>query len=489
LLFHSHLAYLLHLVPTIIKCSLTLYQVTHTQESASLADDTEIESPTERVLKRKSPSDDDFEPEKSIKRVKQLEFSRLDKKRKRSEDLNIETGLDTEADPSDSDESVFNPSESSSPVSSEEDPLPSPTLRRGKRNPLDPLFRDPTARCKQNEKRKKTSEDTDYTDHDSEDDIFFVPKYERNQLLDIQPRRRGKRQLDPESLPVNPDLGPQEQALADQLHACSKRALIPRHWQKDFMTLPEKLFFAADDDKDADNHKDKHREGDFLLGAHKSSEFYAIRAFQGLLQVCGHVRDFCNVLHSSPEPFIKKTIEKYLRWAVSDAGLKEEPCNIPMHVIYTKTDKEDSQEAITKFYKKLQRRANDFRRYVLLAPATDNYWPTMVGFFVTGPIVSVVTLDTTPQPSAANTASENKPSSEEKIVKPLGEDSASGINLLLYMDLSDMNRDVWGAMFLAILVGHIRNTMVKLANNYKSSWVAQFPDPYCDSGYFSDRDR
>jgi hypothetical protein len=113
----------------------------------------------------------------------------------------------------------------------------------------------------------------------------------------------------------------------------------------------------------------------------------------------------------------------------------------------------------------------------------------MVGFFVTGPIVSVVTLDTTPQPSAANTASENKPSSEEKIVKPLGEDSASGINLLLYMDLSDMNRDVWGAMFLAILVGHIRNTMVKLANNYKSSWVAQFPDPYCDSGYFSDRDR
>ncbi|KAJ6081233.1 hypothetical protein N7499_006107 [Penicillium canescens] len=448
--------------------------VTSAQERTSSVEDTEPESPAERVQKLTSPTDDDLKPEKPIKRVKQIDFSGLDKKRKRSEDLDVDTGGDTEADLSDSDYSNFTPSVSS-PISSEEDPPPSPTPKRGKKNTLDPSFRDPVPRRKNNKRRRKASEDTEYTDHDSEDEISFVPKYERNQLLDIHPRRRGKAQLEPENLPINPDLGPQEQTLAAQLHACSKKASIPRHWQKDFMTLPEKLFFAADNDK--------HGEGDFVLGAHKSSEFYAIRAFQGLLQVCGHVRDFCNVLRSPPEPFIKKTIEKYLRWAVTDAGLVVEPCNIPMHVVYTKTDKEDSQEAITKFYKKLQIRANDFKRYVLLTPARDKFWPTLIGFFVTGPIVSVVTLDTTPQPSDAN------PPSEDKSAKPLGKDNSSGINLLMYMDLSDMNRDVWGAMFLAILIGHVRNTMVKLASNYKSAWVAQFLDPYGDSGYFSDRDQ
>ncbi|KAJ5747439.1 uncharacterized protein N7511_009135 [Penicillium nucicola] len=453
------------------------------EELKSLSDhEAKPESPAESIQKPDPPSDDDLEPEKPVAHVKQLDFSDIINKRKRTKDPDVEAGGDTEADLSDSDISNFNPSESSSPASSEEDPPPSPTPKRGKKNPLDPSFKDPNPRRKNNKRRKKAS-DTEYTEHDSEDDIFFVPKYERNQLLDIQPRRRGKRQLEPEDLPINPDLGPQEQALAARLHACSKKASIPRHWQKDFMTLPEKLFFAADDDEDAENHRNKLKEGDFVLGAHKSSEFYAIRAFQELLQVCGHVRDFCNVLRSPSEPFIKRTIEKYLRWAVIDAGLSIAPDNIPMHVIYTKTEKEDSQEAITKFYKRLQSRATEFKNHILLSPATDSYWPALVGFFVTGPIVSVVTLDTTPQPPDAN------PPSADKGTKPPGDSSSSGINLLMYMDLSDMNRDVWGAMFLAILIRHIRDTMVKLAENYKSAWVAHAPGPNGDSGYFSDNDQ
>lgn len=67
-----------------------------------------------------------------------------------------------------------------------------------------------------------------------------------------------------------------------------------------------------------------------------------------------------------------------------------------------------------------------------------------MGYVVCGPVLSVVTLDSNPNPQA----------------------ETPGMRLLGQFDLSDANTDVWNTLALAISVMHIKRTMTKLAKTY-----------------------
>lgn len=284
-------------------------------------------------------------------------------------------------------------------------------------------------------------------DQESEEE-YSIPKGERNELLNNLTRERAKRLLEAVELPQGHDLSPDEQRTAHQLLTRGCMPTIHRHWEKDFSTLPESLFFSGKDDDT------KRTDSNFVLENDVGSEFYAIRAFQELLKICGNVRDYCNVLEACPSVYIKGSVQKYLRWALADAGIKAQPKTTPVHVIYCKRQDEASKAAFDKVNKRLLKLSKTWRSQLDTSQGGEGVWPALIGLVICGPVLSAITLDTNPQPQT----------------------SIPGIKFLGHFDLSDFDNDVWNTLAVAITVMHIKRTMKKLALAYNHPFVAPIFD-------------
>lgn len=217
------------------------------------------------------------------------------------------------------------------------------------------------------------------------------------------------------------------------------------NWRKDFPTLPESLFATT-----GVRYSD---DGELVFEALQGSDFGATRALQELLKIGGHVRD-CKVLPVRPQVVIQKAIQKYLRWAVNDAGLRTGPATIPVHAVYAQRSGESTLSAVTRLTKKLETLAR--RYHATLGGADATYRPTLLGFVICGPIVALVSLDTDPRSAAWTEDIEVK-------VKYLGQ-----------FDLSEEEQDVWNSIAVAISVVHVRNTMIRLAKDYSGTRVPYF---------------
>ncbi|KGO69147.1 hypothetical protein PEX1_005900 [Penicillium expansum] len=286
-------------------------------------------------------------------------------------------------------------------------------------------------------------------DYESEEE-YFIPAGERDdELLNNKlTRERAKRLLEAVELPQGHDLSPDEQRTAHQLLARGCMPTIHRHWEKDFSTLPESLFFSGKDDETQRN------ESHFVLENNKCSEFYAIRAFQELLKICGNVRDYCNILDIGPGIYIKKSIEKYLRWALSDAGVRVQPETPPVHIIYCQNQDEEPKEAFSKVAKTLEKLSNTWQSLLAAPHDGEAAWPALMGLVLCGPVLSVISLDTNPNPQT----------------------QTQGIKFLGHFDLSDFDNDVWNTLAVAIIVMHIKRTVTKLAKAYDHRFVASIVD-------------
>jgi hypothetical protein len=301
--------------------------------------------------------------------------------------------------------------------------------------------------AKQSRKKKRNISDksaslNDTVSLDSEG-TFVISRGERNELINNLTRERAKRLLDRIDLPKAHELSPDERRTAHQLLTRGCMPAISRHWEKDFSTLPESLFFPDYD------HEPEPNEFEFILQADKGTEFHAIRAFQELLKISGIVRDHCNILETSPEISIKRVIERYLRWALSDAHVRALPTTTPVYVIYCKKKRERAKAAFDQALKTLESLASTWRDQIPASPKPA-VWPSVMGFVVCGPVLSVVTLNCDPEPQT----------------------ETQGMRLLGQFDLSDLNNDVWNTLAVAISVMHVKRTMTKLAKAYKRPFIA-----------------
>jgi hypothetical protein len=272
---------------------------------------------------------------------------------------------------------------------------------------------------------------------------YAIPRKERIAIANQLTRERAKRLLEAIDLPQAHELSPDERRTAHQLLTRGCMPAITRYWEKDFSTLPESLFFSSKEEAP------ESKEGEFILEADKGSEFCAIRAFQELLKISGIVRDHCNILEASPELSIKRSIERYLRWALSDAHVRAQPTTTPVHLIYCKKKREGAKEAFDQAFKGLESLANTWRGQFPASPKPAT-WPSVMGFVICGPVLSVVTLDCDPDPKT----------------------ETQGMRLLGQFDLSDLNNDVWNTLAVAISVMHVKRTMTKLAKAYKRPFIA-----------------
>lgn len=399
---------------------------------------------------------DDTEPEHLAKRVK-LEPEGSATEHKRSVDTNISEDNKWDSDPPTSPEYKII-SASDGDDSDTNDSPSSLCAKRAKRAALHPsakYSRSLKSKGKKARKKKKTA-DSDWSmsepsdlDHETEEE-YFIPAGERDdELLNNKlTRERAKRLLDAVELPQGHDLSPDEQRTAHQLLTRGCIPTIHRHWEKDFSTLPESLFFSGKDDETQRN------ESHFVLENDRCSEFYAIRAFQEILKICGNVRDYCNILDIGPGIYIKKSIEKYLRWALSDAGVRVQPDTPPVHIIHCQNQDEEPKEAFNKVAKALAKLSNTWQSLLAIPNDNEAVWPALMGLVLCGPVLSVISLDTNPHPQTLT----------------------QGIKFLGHFDLSDFDNDVWNTLAVAIIVMHIKRTVTKLAKAYDHKFVASIFD-------------
>lgn len=294
-----------------------------------------------------------------------------------------------------------------------------------------------------------------------------ISNLDHEDIEDMLTREKARRLAAAVKVPVDSNMSEEEKNLYLGLALRGIKPVMSFTWSKDFSTLPESLF-AVPDGSD-------HQEASLAFKAQKGTDFAAIRAFRELLEVGGYVRD-CRLLTVKPQVVIQRSIKKYIRWAVSDAGLRVTREGLPVHVIYTQRSGQTALSAVTGLSKKMERLAERYRKlhsdsyFGKLSkgvkrlthteqPADSDftkYWPTLVGFLVCGPIMTIASLDTDP---TSVVWSENA----KTRVKYLGQ-----------FDMSGIDQDVWNSLAIAIAVISMRNSLSRLANAYSGPLLPRF---------------
>ncbi|KAI2789803.1 hypothetical protein POX_d05301 [Penicillium oxalicum] len=297
-----------------------------------------------------------------------------------------------------------------------------------------------------NRKRRKRIRNSDeggrnYIDEEESDDgdddmPGVIRRAERDDVVFVLSREKAKRMAKAIRVPKNTKMGEEEKALYLDLATRGCFAILPSDWKKDFSTLPDSLFPSADGELD---------ENDFAFTVHMGSNIYAIRAFHELLRVPGHVRD-CRFLAVRPSDVIRKAIKKYLRWAIADAGLKKTSETKAVYAVTSQRPGEKTLLAVERAIRKIEHHAGEHHQ--MFKDIEHPYWPTLIGFCICGPIVTILSVDTDPDSPICNGGSQSH-------TKYMGQ-----------FDMSEDDQDVWNSLALAIAVIHIRRTMIRLANHY-----------------------
>lgn len=157
-----------------------------------------------------------------------------------------------------------------------------------------------------------------------------------------------------------------------------------------------------------------------------------------------------------PEILIKQTIKKYIRWALYDGNLEIGPGSLPVHVLHAQKKNESILDALERLNNRLRRLALRHQEALAELPKPS---PTstakhgndilLIGFIICGPVVAIMAFD----------------------IGLLQEDEKTDGKFLSQFDLSERGQDVWNSLSLAIVIMHIRNTMVRLSEQGYGGFV------------------
>lgn len=299
-------------------------------------------------------------------------------------------------------------------------------------------------RAKRKRARDSDDEDQNYVDDQNSDGDEYefdtpgiIERAERDDVVFILSREKAKRMAQAVKVPEDTKMGSEEKSLYLDLATRGCYPVLPSDWKKDFATLPESLFPTGDEEIDESN---------FPFAVQKGSNFYAITALHEILKVPGRVRD-CRLLTVRPQDVVKKAIRRYLRWAITDAGLKKKRKTAAVHKIVVQGREENTLQVVQRVIARLERLAK--KHQDMYSRTKDPYWPTLVAFCLCGPIVTILSVDTDPESATWEEGNSNYHA------KYMGQ-----------FDMSEDDQDVWNSLALAIAVIHIRRTMTRLADQY-----------------------
>lgn len=141
-----------------------------------------------------------------------------------------------------------------------------------------------------------------------------------------------------------------------------------------------------------------------------------------------------------------------------------------MHAIYAQQQNETILQALNKLNRRLEKLA---KRYVAAAESADEsremgnasskhegerqrHFPILYGFFLCGPIVAMLTVDSNPE-------------------NPTGWKSGAGSKFVSQFDMSERGQDVWNSLAIAIMAMYVRSTMMEVQSEARAG-LWRFPD-------------
>ena len=232
--------------------------------------------------------------------------------------------------------------------------------------------------------------------------------------------------------------------LVERLVLRGLEPVLPAYWKFNYPWVPDDLF-CKDDNSFVCSVKDE------MIHSHK--------AFDELLEMSARIRDgiFWNkdkepkdqVIRSLPEQQGKAWINKFVKWCDKDSGLDLKRA-IPMLTIVARP-KEVTSESLQRIARiKLARHAAEWKEAFRVRHSIEN-----------SPLSHASTVLSYPIPTLYAIIASHNLVAVVAYRPDLGEEA--DIKSVLLMDNSNVNYDFWNALAIAIVLCHVRNVRVRIA--------------------------
>lgn len=212
--------------------------------------------------------------------------------------------------------------------------------------------------------------------------------------------------------------------------------LLPSYLHFEYKFLPDGLFEKDDD---------------AFISSVKGEHFKASKALEKLIELGGRMRDRIETnSHITPEQQVKRQMKSYMNWAIEDAGLDKNTL-IPILAMEFQPAKTGAAilkaNALAKCKKLAYRYRNALRvrRTVEISPASRSSDGTILSY----PLPTFYAL------LASHTIL------ALMVYKP--DSDHQELDSMALFDFKDRSYDVWNSLALAILVNHVRNVQVRIA--------------------------
>ncbi|KAA8901429.1 hypothetical protein FN846DRAFT_781170 [Sphaerosporella brunnea] len=199
--------------------------------------------------------------------------------------------------------------------------------------------------------------------------------------------------------------------------------LLPAHWEVDFPTMPEKLFFP-----------DKGNQVGHIDSVSLEGTFQATNALQALVMLGSNVRGRIEIKRD-PEDRVMAALKKYIQWSVDDVKSSnyKEYSEIYPRIVLVRSNGKGAEYCETRVRKKMNELVAEVREEeARLAAAgvprdVETASSTIYGIAVAGAVVALLSRDA-----------------------HAGEDAAP--RTMIILDFSDITLDFWNAVAVALLV-------------------------------------
>lgn len=213
--------------------------------------------------------------------------------------------------------------------------------------------------------------------------------------------------------------------------------LLPQYWNIDFRFLPDGLF-SQDDNAFISCLHLRHNRG--------------VKALERLLELGGRVRDQLQS-HTSktPEQQVRIMLKEYLKWSDADAGLDKKTA-IPILAIETKPANTEASILQANAKRKLTKLANRYREAFKVSQSIENSPRSHASTTLSYPIPTLYAI------IASHTLI-------ALVAYRPDEEPEPQIKSVAFFDMKDRDYDVWNALAVAIIVCHVRNVQLRVAED------------------------
>ncbi|KAK5165411.1 uncharacterized protein LTR77_008940 [Saxophila tyrrhenica] len=226
-------------------------------------------------------------------------------------------------------------------------------------------------------------------------------------------------------------------ALVQKIAMRGYEPLLPNYYKFEWPWMPDALF-AADDDA--------------ILCPQRTKFSRGSKALECLFELGGRVRDRLILPNTNitPELQTKKMMKEYMKWATTDSGLDPQTA-IPLLTLQCRPSSTPAAELQERARAKLAALAARYRAAFAIKPSIESSpssistksqilshpLPTLYAIIASGTLVALVAYN---------------PADAEPDVKSIA-----------FFQMADKAYDVWNALALAIVVCHMRNVQVRVA--------------------------